>query len=229
MSARVRTQLRELFPILSGLYIPVLILVLIARWASFLLSIPIGNLTRDPSTLTGSSPFIGALSHIGVLFWCAATTICFFSFTVLDKKARREEFPLFFLFGGLISLILLIDDLFLFHEVVFPVYLNIPEKLVYLAYVLIIIGYVARFAKLILKTDFIFLILAFSWFGLSIILDLLEFKLSIPILFEDGAKLFGIVSWFGYFARSGFQIMNSTQAQPTESHKPRLLSAKNIR
>ena len=227
----MRTQLRELFPLLIGLYVPVLILVLIARWVSFLFSIPMGTLTRDPAALTGRSPFIGVLSHIGVLLWCAGTTICFFSFTVLHKKAFRGEFPHFFMFGGLISLILLIDDLFLFHEKVFPFYLNIPEKLVYLAYGLIIIGYVARFAKLILKTDFIFLILAFSWFGLSIILDLLELKLSISIsiLFEDGAKLFGIVSWFGYFAHTSFQIMNSTQAQPTESPKPRLLSGENIR
>ncbi|HEY9833453.1 MAG TPA: hypothetical protein V6D26_23075 [Stenomitos sp.] len=220
MSAKLRTQLKSLFPILIGLYIPMLILVAIIVWVGLQLSIPMADLTRDPSATTGDSPFIGALSYIGVLFWCASVAICLFSFALLQKTGSIGGFSGFFLFGGLISLILLLDDLFLFHETVFPLYFKIPEKLVFLSYGLVILGYVTRFRKLILKTDFIFLILAFGLFGLSIGIDLLELKIS--ILFEDGSKLFGIVSWFGYFAITCFQVVKQiTLLQPAENKEQR--------
>ncbi len=35
-------------------------------------------------------------------------------------------------------------------------------------------------------------------------------------LFEDGFKLFGIVSWFGYFVRVCFQVVKYAILQPTE-------------
>ncbi len=81
------------------------------------------------------------------------------------------------------------------------------------------IGYVVRFRKLILQTDFIFLILAFALFGLSIVIDLLELKIS--ILFEDGSKLFGIVSWFGYFAITCFRVVTQITLQPAEKKEQR--------
>lgn len=165
MSARMRSQLRTLFPVLMGLYIPMLIVVLIAVLVSFQLSIPIASLTRDPSATTGESPFLGALSNIGILFWCASTAICFFTFAVLHKKALRGNFQAFFLFSGLISLILLLDDLFLLHEMVFPIYLKIPEKLIFLSYGLMILIYLVKFTKTIIKTNFIFfnICILFLW------------------------------------------------------------------
>ena len=219
MSAKLPTQLKSLFPILMGLYIPMLILVAMIVLVGLQLSIPMADLTRDPSATTGDSPFIGALSNFGVLFWCASVAICFFTFALLQTTGSLGRFSSFFLFGGLISFILLLDDLFLFHETVFPLYLNIPEKLVFLSYGLLIIGYVVRFRKLILKTDFIFLILAFGLFGLSIVIDLLELKIS--ILFEDGSKLFGIVSWFGYFAITCFRVVKQITLQPAEKKEQR--------
>lgn len=212
MSAKLHTQLKSLFPILMGLYIPMLILVAMIVLVGLQLSIPIADLTRDPSATTGASPFMGALSSIGVLFWCASVAICLFSFALLQQTGSRGDFSGFFLFGGLISLILLLDDLFLFHEAVFPLYLKIPEKLVFLSYGLIILGYLTHFRKLILKTNFIFLILAFGLFGLSIVIDLLDLRIS--ILFEDGSKLFGIASWFGYFAITAFQAVKKLHFNP---------------
>ena len=217
MSAKWLTQLKSIFPILIGLYIPMLILVAMIVLVGLQLSIPVTDLTRDPSATTGDSPFIGALSHLGVLFWCASVAICFFSFALLQRTGNIGKFSAFFLFGGLISLILLLDDLFLLHETVFPLYLNIPEKLVFLSYGLILLGYLTQFRKLILKTDFIFLIFAFCLFGLSIVIDLLDLRIS--ILFEDGSKLFGIVSWFGYFARTCFQVVKQITLQPLENKK----------
>lgn len=214
MSAKMRTPLKSLLPILMWLYMPMLILVGMIVLVSRQYSISIADLTRDPSATTGHTPFIGTLSHVGVLFWCAAVAICLFSFVLLQKTGSIGEFSAFFLFGGLISLILLLDDLFLLHETVFPLYLNIPEKIVFLSYGLMIIGYITRFRKLISKTDFILLIISFALFGFSIGIDFLELRIS--ILFEDGSKLFGIVSWFGYFAITCFHVVIQMTFQPVE-------------
>jgi len=219
MSAKLHTQLKSLFPILMGLYIPMLILVAMIVLVGLQLSIPMADLTRDPSATTGDNLFIGVLSYIGVLFWCASVAICLFSFALLLKTGSIGEFSAFFLFGGLISLILLLDDLFLFHERVFPLYLNIPEKVVFLSYGLMILGYITRFRKLILKTDFILMILTFGLFGLSIVIDLLELRIS--ILFEDGSKLFGIVSWFGYLAITCFHAVKQITLQPADKKEQR--------
>jgi hypothetical protein len=214
MSAKLRTPLKSLLPMLMWLYIPMLILVGMIILVSRQYGISIADLTRDPSATTGHSPFMGTLSHVGVLFWCATVAICLFSFALLQGTGSIGEFSAFFLFGGLISLLLLLDDLFLLHETVFPLYLKIPEKIFFLGYGLIIIGYITRFRKLILKTDFIFLILAFALFALSIVIDLLDLRIS--GLFEDGSKLFGIVSWFGYFALTCFHAVKQITLQPAD-------------
>lgn len=211
MSAKLRTPLKSLLPILMWLYIPMLILVGMILLVSRQYGISIADLTRDPAATTGHSPFIGTLSHLGVLFWCATVAICLFSFALLQGTGNIGEFSSFFLFGGLISLILLLDDLFLLHESVFPRHLNIPEKIVFLSYGLMILGYLTRFRKLILKTDFLCMILVFGLFGLSIFIDILDLRVS--ILFEDGSKLFGIVSWFGYFALTCFQVVKQNTLQ----------------
>ncbi|AFZ18094.1 hypothetical protein [Allocoleopsis franciscana] len=214
MSAKLHTQLKNSFPILIGLYIPMLILVAMIVLVGHQFDIPMDDLTRDPAAIRGDSPFIGVLSYIGVLFWCASVAICLFSFALLKQTGGIGEFTAFFLFGGLISLLLLLDDLFLFHETVFPLYLKIPEKLVFLSYGLMILGYITRFRKLILKTDFIFLLLAFGLLGLSIFIDLLDLRIS--ILLEDGSKLFGIISWFGYLALTCFQVVKQNTLQLAE-------------
>lgn len=100
----------------------------------------------------------------------------------------------------------MLDDLFLLHENIFPRKLNIPEKFVYFVYGIIVLSYIVKFRKLILKTDFIFLFLAFGFFGASIIFDQVTTNKYLGVL-EDWFKLFGIVNWLAYFTRIGFQQM----------------------
>ena len=100
------------------------------------------------------------------------------------------------------TVVLLLDDLFLFHEEVFPEYLHIPQKAVFAGYGIIILLYLISFRASILDTEFLILLFAFGFFGLSIIVDeILRSMIPQQHLFEDGAKLLGIVSWFAYFAR----------------------------
>lgn len=163
-------------------------------------------LTRDPAAITKTSPLIGVVSNIGVFLWIICASLCFFSFSLLNNKPFNKEFSSFFLLSGYLTSLLLLDDFFMLHELYFPRKLNIPEELVICVYGIIILLYLVKFRKLILKTDFIFLFLAFGFLGASAIIDLnLLITNKYQIMIEDWCKLFGILNWLVYFTRVCFQ------------------------
>ena len=186
----------------TKLYIPALFVLLVTAFVSFRTGVPISEFTRDPAAITNASPFLGMLSNIGILFWCASATVCFFGAAVLRNRASSGELWAFLQSSGFITLVLMLDDLFLFHEEVIPRHFHIPQKAVLSAYAIAVLLYLVRFRVTILKTEFVALILALGFFGLSILVDVwLKAVLPWHHLFEDGFKLLGIVGWFGYFVR----------------------------
>ncbi len=195
-----RHQFGRSLPALLAVYLPVFgalfTLVVVSRQTG----IPVSHFTRDPSAVMEATFYVGALSNIGALLWCSAAAVCLFSFLVLRSDTRNREMALFLLCSGLITSMLLVDDLFLLHERVFPWHLHIPEKAVLGVYGIVVLLYFVRFRESILRTDFLFLLLAFGFFALSIIVDRVpESVIPEHHLFEDGFKLFGIVSWWAYF------------------------------
>ncbi len=231
-------QVRKLFLLLIKLYIPILILIVIVAFFSSKTGIPVENFTKDPAAIAGINPFFGIISNIGILLWCASVSICFFSFAVLQKnrikKKSKEVFLPFLLFSGIITLIILFDDLFLFHEGIFPelskefffnseyiserIIYFISEKFIYFSYIVLFSFYILRFKKIILKTQWIILLLAFIFFGISVTLDSIPTQIiKINYLLEDGFKLFGIVSWFGYFFRVCLQVLSTGQELGADS------------
>lgn len=171
---------------------------------SYGLDIPVAWLMRDPSMVTGDSPFVGFFSNVCVLLWCAIAAVCFFCFLIL-RKTSASEGALFFLFTGVITLVLMLDDFFLIHEYVFPILLGLSELVLFAGYGLATVFVIIRFRKFIQETNLIFLLLALGFFGLSLGIDLLNNENL--LLLEDGAKLLGIVSWFGYFVTTGVALI----------------------
>lgn len=188
--------------------IPLSIVVFIA-WKT---DITVGEFTRDIAAIAEINPFNGVISNLGILLWCAAASICLFSFAVLQNlkskyTAIQKKSKFFLLVSGLITLILMFDDLFLLHEEIFPS-LNISEAAVYCSYMAMILFYILRFRKTIFKSEWSILFLGFVCFGASIIIDYFLGWGSKITLLEDGFKFLGIASWFGYFVRLCFQILN---------------------
>lgn len=105
---------------------------------------------------------------------------------------------------------MLIDDLFLIHDVIFPDYLKINEIVFYLFYGLSVIAIFLYYHKIILNTDYILLILSFLLLGLSAITDQVQvfgIKVIHPYIVEDGFKFLGIIAWFAYFSRTSFKFI----------------------
>lgn len=173
------------------------------RWG-----IPTEHFLRDMATLTGAPPYLGALSSIGILLWGASATICLFVAACLP---RRDAARAFWTYAGILSIALAADDLFLFHEILFPFHLGIPEPMVYVLYGLLAAGFLVLFRRAILETEYVLLGLALGWFAASLAVDrwghlVLERGFW---LVEDGFKMLGIVSWLLYFARTASRNMRS--------------------
>jgi hypothetical protein len=97
------------------------------------------------------------------------------------------------------------DDMFLFHDDLAKRYLGLGEKGVYLAYGLVIVVYLTVFSFRLLKTDLSLLLAAFILFGFSILADEQDlFSGEWLYLLEDGLKMIGIASWFGYHTQNAY-------------------------
>jgi hypothetical protein len=196
--------------LLLSLYIPTGMLLLTVLAISLRTGIPVAMFTRDPADITDSSPFLGVLSNIGILLWCASATICFFAALFLKRK-NAGGMAVFFFISGLITSMLLADDLFLLHERIFPEYFHWRQRYVYLSYVAITFVYLLRFRATILKSNFVTLVLAFGFFFLSIVIDGIAVKYEgfrpFHHFFEDGFKLFGLSSWLGYFGDTALHAL----------------------
>lgn len=200
-------QLKALVPLLLITYIPTLGLLGLVVVGSFVTERPISHYTRDPAAIIGESRFIGLLSNLGVLLWCACAAICFLSFIVLIRSDKRNrEWSLFLLFAGLITSMLLVDDLFLVHEWLGP-YLS--ELIVFAIYAMVLLVFLVRFRLMIMCTAFLLLLFALGFFGLSLLFDwhLINTPETYRYLFEDGSKLLGIVSWFAYFTKTSVNML----------------------
>ncbi len=172
--------------------------------------IPISRFTRDPAAILGRNPFIGVLSNIGILVWAGCAGVCFFASAVLRARGVKQEWPAFFLFAGLVTAVLLLDDFFLLHERIIPRYLGISERILFPVYAAMVMGYLATFKNNLPRTNYLLLVLALGMFGLSLAVDRFpESILSWHHLFEDGFKLLGIVGWFGYFVTSAYRVVTS--------------------
>lgn len=158
--------------------------------------------TNDPFVL-GNLPFYaGIISTVGMLLWCATATICFFTAAVLKKDDHLSGWGFFLFMSGVLTSLLLCDDLFQLHQILYPKLFHLATVLVYGVYGLFALWYLIHFQKQIRETEFILLAFSLIFFVLAVAFDTLHLLPRGSTAFSDGLKLLGIVSWFTYFART---------------------------
>lgn len=176
---------------------------------------PIPNLTRDPQAIAALPVHAGFLSNVGVILWSATAAVCLFSYAVLRERRTDTTMARYLLFGGLISGMLLIDDLFMMHDAVFPRYLGTSDEVAYGAYMLITLAYFIWFRWTIPRTDYLLLVLASIGFGVSIVADVrhwFSYSSDISFFVEDGSKFFGIALWSAYFMSVSARVVGRSHA-----------------
>lgn len=216
-------QFRRLLPTFFLVYGCGLAIILVVVLARLLGDVPVSLMTRDPLAVAESQLrelrqdpdaaveriestqiqfYYGFLSNVGVLLWCANAAICLFSAVILREGARGEAPAGFFLWGGIITLVLLLDDLFMLHERAFPRYFHLNERILFAGYASCVLVFLLKYRVTILNTDYLFLVFAFVLFGLSLLTDHIDVWIPRRHLLEDGAKFAGILSWSAYFVRT---------------------------
>ncbi len=177
--------------------------------------VTVGVLTRDMASTARLHPLTGILSNFGILIWCSAAAVSVFAGVVVPRQ-RDHRWNTFLLVSGLFTAVLLLDDLFLFHEDLARHYLGIPKQVVYAAYGAATVTYLIGFRRIILETEYALLAGALVFFVLSLMVDFRVFGLNPRTspwyyLLEDGFKFVGIAHWGVYHIRTARAALLLTQ------------------
>lgn len=176
---------------------------------------PLANIIRDTVQVVGVPEHVGALSNVGALLWCTAAVVCFFGSAVLRRAGAATAKLLFW--SGVLTTLLLIDDLFLIHDGIIARELHIGDKKAYAFYLLSVAVYLYAFGRALLAREPQLLVLAFALFGVSIVTDLLwPEPRTLRYLLEDGSKLLGIVTWATMFVRIAYAELSSVVQRPAQ-------------
>ena len=195
---------------LLGLYFLPFLIILTIPFVCEPMDFSIDMFTRDTNAVAGTHPFVGLVSNIGIIIWTLTAAVCLFSGVIMFFCTDKKKIAVFLLFSGLVTTQLMLDDFFQLHEVIYKCYFGIDEKVIFTIYIFLIIIGLVIFRKIILETRSVVLLSAGFFFVLSMLVDHFHSYVNgivgpdIRILLEDGLKLFGIVGWFGFFARYSY-------------------------
>lgn len=164
-----------------------------------------GVFTRDPLAVArGHHPLTGFLSNLGAVLWSAGAAVPLFAWGVVRASGRQGSeragaFQGALLGGGLLTVLLLLDDLFMLHEALYPSLMGLEEggEVAVLAlYGLALATYLARCREVLLATRPFLLLVSLGLFALSVGVDQLPVgTLPGQVLVEDGFKFLGIGTW----------------------------------
>jgi hypothetical protein len=196
--------------LLLTIFLPAAVLVGVAV-AKIYLHVPLDQMTRDPASIAGIHPFAGILSSLGVLLWSSAAAVCLFS-SVVVRAQPRSSGARFLLYSGLVTVGLLLDDFFLFHDFLAPQQLGLREKFVYALWIGAALAYLYAFRRDILQTEYTVLGLALVFFTISVAADVVGQRWLTQLgdwenLLEDGMKFLGVSAWCSYYVRTSYQLV----------------------
>lgn len=224
MMGQHKDGLKVSYRILLVLLLPSLGVVGLIALISKTTAIQMAVFTEDMFYIGGVPPYVGMLSNLGILLWSASASVCIFSGVVLRGGAKHwRGTSTFLMFSGLLTSYLLVDDFFMLHEYVFPRVLGLPSIATHLIPPALTMLYLVIFAKRILKTEFLPLVLALAFLVAALGSDLF-FSSQQAVTFsvsttEAGLKFTGIVCWFGYFSGTSLRALREFLPSPPMKKK----------
>lgn len=200
-------NLKKFHVTLLLIYLPPLAILAAASLISIYMHVPVGDFTRDPSSIVELHSYEGIVSNLGALVWCAGTTLCLFCAVLLLSRDRSSPLGAFLLLAGATTGLLMVDDFFLLHEKLDA--LSLSEHLVALVYGGLVLIMFWRYRVQLAQGNMVIFLSALCLLAASAGVDLIEHPLEQwigqwRVLFEDGFKFLGLVGWFGYFAQLCF-------------------------
>jgi hypothetical protein len=182
---------------------------------------PFSYFSRDPAIELGASPLVGVLSHAGVLLaWGAATVCAFAGALVARARDLRHAAPL--LLAALGTAYLALDDLFLFHDDIYPQELGLDQDLVIVLYAVAAIAYLAAYRDFFREHEWPLLALALAALGASLLLDLVNvvYTSRIERWLEESSKFVGLALLAAYLVRLSTHMLLEAYAVVSRRDAP---------
>lgn len=167
-----------------------------------------GRLSRDPLGVAGLPPYVGLLSNLGVLAWCVAAAVAGFAAVLLRQRGSRRE-ARFFGWTAVLTAALLLDDLLMGHEAARQAGAWGSEWWVLGPLGVLAAGYVLAYRRRLLEGPAALLVVAALALGFSLFADQLLPARGRTVVFEDGAKLLGVVAWCVYVVVSAAEALQA--------------------
>jgi len=184
-----------------------LVIIIATYVISLIFDVPVSSLTRDPSSVTHSFFLTGFMSTFGLMLWSGTVGICLLTVSTLLPISLEKRSLWFFGVSGSFSLLLLVDDAYLIHEMIFPTYLHLRAERMEMMYLIFIISFLFYFRDYIFSTDYILLGTALIFFAASLWMDRTDQVPDFGTFVEDSFKVLGIIFWLFYFFRVALQVL----------------------
>jgi hypothetical protein len=226
--------------VVAAFILPALLLaaVLIAHVGA---GLALEEATEDMAQLAGVHPLTGFVSTIGVVLWWSAAIVCLFASAVTVPRDPDGSQRSFLLWSGVITAILALDDLFLFHEDLAQRYLGLGQRHIVIAYATVAALYVARFRSVLrasperwmlgLSVGLLAASLATDYIHERFIFDRTGEYVGGLVYVEDTLKLLGISAWSAFFIRHGYRavlaslMVEVAAASPAQAATPQVTPA----
>lgn len=191
---------RSLLRVLQLALLPALLVYVLALLLSGAAGIGTELVIRDLAQTCGQPLGVGLLSNLGYLLWISAAAIALFTALSGVGAVRGRERQLL-ISGGLFSLLLCLDDMFLLHD------RYIGSTFLYSLYAIFALLILFRFRAQVQALGGGSFLLAVVLLGSSVMLDQLQEVIPVAYdrvqLVEEGAKFLGIATWLAFWWQAG--------------------------
>ena len=170
----------------------------------------------DPLAYAGLPPHIGFASNLGILVWSAGAAVGLWAVWVARSAwpgraggASDTRLRALLRDMSLLTVVLVLDDLYLGHEHVFPVYLGIRGTFLLGAMGLLGLAVLGWHRATILATRWVPLAVGLVALGFSMAVDFVEDAVTIPghHFWEEGPKLLAIACWSWWLMITARQLL----------------------
>lgn len=206
----VIAQMRHAGKVVLYLYMAVFVLLVVVGILSRVSdSLTLALLMRDP-IISGRMPVgAGIVSQFELVLWSASMTLCLVGWVLFGRTGKHVRPGRLLLHFGIVTIILFLDKMLLFHGDIAPNQLHVDKSIVIAVYLILVLISVYLNRVEILSSEYVLLVLALVMFGASVFLDALPltnlgvplFGLQIRFFLEDGIKFAGVATWLLYLWR----------------------------
>ncbi len=172
--------------------------------------VPAEDLFMDASFVGGQRWFVGMVAALGMVAWTTSVCFCLIAAWVA-RLAGRTRAASAFRGGGLLFVLLLLDDLFLFHSDLLPRTLGVPKVAVLACYGGLGLIWALNSAQELARTRVQSLIGAAVAFGVSLAVEVVVpgGDTGLRGAVEDGAKFLGILALALWSITSATDVIRS--------------------